>query len=313
MKEQEVLKKIGGIISEISEQYQYLQSEHNHVNSLELELFVANAHFLTDHAEILRKIIGSKPAGETPDAIAADIMPAEPVVADNPVFSAAQTGNYGEYFPETDMEETAAMPEPEPVPAPVATPEPTVSVSEEPIAPEPAANSEPEPVPVPPGETAPQQVIDPDPIPQIDLEGQKDTYNYVRQAPEPAGEHKPFAISSHTAAEPIAPEQQAPLTLNQRLAAQSQGGNTATQPAATKPVGDLKGTISLNDKLLFVRDLFNGYNLAYSEALELLNRCKTFDEADKFLKANYAAKNNWANKQATADKFYTLLSKKYPQ
>ncbi len=56
MKQQEVFKKTGAIIKELNEQYEYLQSTADNLNDLELELFVANTHFLKDHAEILRKL-----------------------------------------------------------------------------------------------------------------------------------------------------------------------------------------------------------------------------------------------------------------
>src|SRR6478609_10604782 len=56
MKQTEVFKKIGVIIKELNEQYDYLQTTADNLNDLELELFVANTHFLKDHAEILRKL-----------------------------------------------------------------------------------------------------------------------------------------------------------------------------------------------------------------------------------------------------------------
>jgi hypothetical protein len=67
MKQQEVFKKIGVIIQELNEQYEYLQTTVDDLNDLELELFVANTHFLKDHAEILRKLnaIKSQPAAKT--------------------------------------------------------------------------------------------------------------------------------------------------------------------------------------------------------------------------------------------------------
>src|SRR5437879_2516810 len=55
MKQQEVFKKIGIIIKELNEQYDYLVTQ-NELNDLELELFVANAHFLAEHSEVLRKL-----------------------------------------------------------------------------------------------------------------------------------------------------------------------------------------------------------------------------------------------------------------
>src|ERR1700755_2131236 len=68
MKQKDVFKKIGGIIQELSEQYDYLQTVSDNLNDLELELFVANAHFLTDHIEILCKLnLQNKPRRQAND------------------------------------------------------------------------------------------------------------------------------------------------------------------------------------------------------------------------------------------------------
>src|SRR5271169_6447163 len=56
MKQKEVFKKIGDIIEELRDQYEYLKTVPDDLNDLELELFVSNAHFLTDHIEILSKL-----------------------------------------------------------------------------------------------------------------------------------------------------------------------------------------------------------------------------------------------------------------
>lgn len=76
-------------------------------------------------------------------------------------------------------------------------------------------------------------------------------------------------------------------------------------------IHNIKTSVSLNDKLLFIKDLFNGYSLAYSEAIELLDRYESFEEADQFLMSNYAEKNNWDNKKDTVDKLYTILRKRF--
>ena len=86
---------------------------------------------------------------------------------------------------------------------------------------------------------------------------------------------------------------------------------TAAARGEAERVSDIKSAISLNDKLLFIKDLFNGYSLAYSEAIELLNRYDDFSAADSFLKTNYAAKNNWADKPETVDKLYAVLRKRF--
>jgi hypothetical protein len=105
-------------------------------------------------------------------------------------------------------------------------------------------------------------------------------------------------------------EETQPLTLNEILSAQSSQSTVSSQ-FNQRQSKDLKGLISLNDKLQFVRDLFNGYSLAYSEAIELLNRFDSFEAADNFLKQNYAAKNSWAEKQDVADKFYEILNRRF--
>jgi hypothetical protein len=100
------------------------------------------------------------------------------------------------------------------------------------------------------------------------------------------------------------------LTMNDILASQT-SQNTVSSQFNQRQVNDLKSLINLNDKLLFVRDLFNGYSLAYSEAIEILNRFDNFESADNFLKQNYLSKNNWAEKQHVADKFYEILNKRF--
>lgn len=108
-----------------------------------------------------------------------------------------------------------------------------------------------------------------------------------------------------------------PLTLNELIQQQKQAGVTNAQQfvthasKSTEGILDLKTGVSLNDKLLFIKDLFNGYSLAYSEAIELLNRYDNFAEADAFLQSNYALKNNWSAKPQTVDKLYGILRKKF--
>lgn len=118
-------------------------------------------------------------------------------------------------------------------------------------------------------------------------------------------------------AETEAPQKSRPLTINERIQQQKKAGltnvhqfNTSNDRVADRNI-DLKTAVSLNDKLLFIKDLFNGYSLAYSEAIELLNRFDSFAEADAFLQSNYALKNNWAAKPQTVDKLYVILRKKY--
>ncbi|MNE58428.1 hypothetical protein D3C80_1534580 [compost metagenome] len=101
-------------------------------------------------------------------------------------------------------------------------------------------------------------------------------------------------------------------TLNDLLASKSPVSNTLNEENNNKAkITDLKQAINLNEKLLYIKDLFNGYNLAYAEAIELINKMPDFKTADNFLRNNYAVKNNWADKQGTVDKFYDLLNQRF--
>ncbi|MFD2145185.1 hypothetical protein [Mucilaginibacter antarcticus] len=101
------------------------------------------------------------------------------------------------------------------------------------------------------------------------------------------------------------------FTINQRMSAQLGNSNNVSEQSNLQPVTNLKQAITLNDKLLYIKDLFNGYSLAYSEAIEILNRFNTFEEANRFLNKNYTIKNGWDNKPDTTEKFFTLLKRRY--
>lgn len=108
-----------------------------------------------------------------------------------------------------------------------------------------------------------------------------------------------------------------PLTLNEIISQQKKAGVQNRVFEMNNPTGnsgqvkDIKTIINLNDKLLFIKDLFNGYSLAYSEAIELLNRCNDYAEADAFLQTNYAVKNKWVEKPNSVDKLYALIRKRF--
>lgn len=344
MKQQEIFKKIGDIIKELNEQYEYLQSEEGKFNELELELFSANAHFLVDHTKILKKLNFTAVPKLVPDEEIATHKPAPetfqlPIEPELHQPAPQETTTDAFSAPLPSLIEAPITFDPEPVPE-VPTPQEPVVPVEEPETPEPAPVEvpvpEPEPEPIPQPEPTPE----PAPVPELSVaQIQPDTFSYIRQEPTVSSAEHTFSISSShsedTYEEPVALKasesapatvahnqqpaaetEQPVLTLNQKLSAQLRPSGTAPQSSsvsAQPAITDIKSAINLNDKMLFVKDLFNGYSLSYSEAVDLVNRCKNFEEADRFLKTNYAVKNHWADKQTTADKFYAILHRRFPQ
>ncbi|HET8828208.1 MAG TPA: hypothetical protein VFM79_02650, partial [Pelobium sp.] len=130
---------------------------------------------------------------------------------------------------------------------------------------------------------------------------------------EPAhyGANKQAESAISASDSPLAKKDDRPLTLNEMLSVKLNQTAGQTNQRQNKKLEDLKTAISINDKMVFIKELFNGYNLAYSEAIEIVNRFDSFEAADDFLQKNYSIKNDWENKQVTVLRFYEYLHKKF--
>jgi len=319
MKQKEVFKKIGGIIQELSDQYQYLKTVEDDLNDLELELFVSNAHFLTDHIEILCKLNLQNKIKRTP-------LPEKPELPDD----AAITSSQQKFF-----EPVVQQMKPSVARAAEKAAKLVQAVEAKPIEPIQAEETIPEiDLTTPkPEETFSLFEEEPKTIRHELIMDEADIWDdeeyqtenepiaiieegetpLVYVIPEPEPYFEPIIPVVEVKAEPVVHiEPEEVLTVNQKMSSQF-GDKTSskTDQLAIKPISDIKVAITLNDKLLYVKDLFNGYNLAYSEAIEILNRFESFEEAARFLKTNYVTKNNWESKPETTEKFYALLKRRY--
>ncbi len=373
MNQHEILKKIGGIIAELKDQYNYLEAAENGFNDLELELFMANANFLTDHIGILQKINHQSVQALLPSSkpvLQLDEVSPKPQIPDyfdgQELLSAEkeplQIRNPSAEIIEPPLEEIEkpqetiilpeVMPQNEPVEVlvedasfidPKSVSEPDLydasfigpkSVSEPDL--HDASFIGPKSVSEPDLHDAsfidPKSVLEPDlhdasfigpkSVSEPDLQSnifERNEVETVRDVPEPetislnvqqgrSSFDQGFHLHESSQTKSTEP---AVLTLNDRIAAQKGLDQpkikTENQP---KTVQDLQSMISLNDKLLFVKELFNGYNLAYAEAINILSRYTNFEQAEQFLNLNYTAKNNWKDKPVTAEKFMDLLRKR---
>ncbi|WP_276363167.1 hypothetical protein [Daejeonella sp. H1SJ63] len=311
MNKKEILKKVGDIISELNDQYEYLSANPENLNDLELELFAANSEFLSNHISILIKLNDNSVSSKADNHVAA--QQAEPAVPQflNPVSAdpaknpeeAAQIPDWKSQLAEEvrdsfDYEEKNAN---ELFDRPLTEEE--IRVIDEKTRLKTVVST------VHSDIESLQHVISDEP-----LNVEETTLVAASESvlvPVSSSEPPLLPVTEVKGSElPTASSAEAPLSLNDILSAQTSRTTVSSQLNQKQPK-DLKSMISLNDKLLFVRDLFNGYSLAYSEAIELLNRFDNFESADNFLKQNYASKNSWSDKQAAVDKFYELLSKRF--
>ncbi|MDB5115166.1 MAG: hypothetical protein JWQ79_658 [Mucilaginibacter sp.] len=312
MKQLEVFNKIGGIIKELNDQYKYIEANPSELNELELELFVANAHFLADHAEILIKLNQKSKAGPVEQKETSSTEKYFEPVVQQPLPEAKA----GSKVSETD--EPAAS-----VDLSSGTPEDSYSyIREEPevirhelVIDDDDWDEE--------DENAYQAQLDNEPVEEETpvMETPVTTEEAVAvetpvMVEEPvATVQEPVTLPKSNEIKPPAPKEadakEEIITINQKISAQLGNKGNITEQAGAQPVANLKQAINLNDKLLYIKDMFNGYSLAYSEAIDILNRLDTFEEAEEFLKKNYAIKNNWESKPDTTAKFYALLKRRY--
>ena len=393
MKQEDLFRKIGNILTELQEQYQYLAANPHELNELELELFLSNANFLTDHINIVikahhhheQKSIAA-PATEMPEVHhpegnldpdkepeAFEFLLNEPVSGERTVqqgmpFQQEKPSEDKEVshnkfdFEEKQVEEIFNRPltpeeqriiahkqslkskeetngnlnpteeqgpepflvKPQPefineapikievlsVPeTPLVTPTVPVTVTETPV----VIPETPFVTPTVPVTVTEEPVVIPEtpvvtPTVPLTITEIPVVFSETPGVPEtPVAPEKPFVAPVTTAANAEAPVK---LTLNERLAGNFNGSRTTEAPVAE--IKDLKQSISLNDKLLFVKDLFHGYSLAYAEVIELVNKMPDYKTADAFLQKNYAQKNDWQSKQSTVDRFYDLLKRRFP-
>ncbi len=334
---EELLKKIGELLDELKTQHESLVTGDRATKELDAELFEANAGYFASHVSVLNKLIGNEEGiggagkeGErqtsvTDEAETEGLPEVNPEPVKETIFTPAtvvpeeKSGkeeeddevsgqeNEEEEAEEAEQEEHAEesgrrdgeeRDEEQTTPDDESEAEEAVADEEDP---EQAAEEE---------EVQPS-VNDPKPDRDNDATGTPANSNGSGQpvVQEVQIEEKQVTIPDERPSRP--------LTLNERLSAQrtQQAGSYYQPPSALQQapqrVADLKTAISLNDKLLFIRDLFNGYSLAYSEAIELLNRFDNFADAQAFLEKNYAEKNSWVSKQQAVEKLYGILRKKF--
>jgi hypothetical protein len=332
MNKQQILKKIGEIIHDLDQQHQYL-SNINKINILELELFTANADFLIDHLEILKKIEANAlllnaeenlSQLKSVDKEIVDNVKVETVKEEQEI-SKIEDEPKRKFFDFSLDEEPTEM---------VFDFERKISVEE--VFDRALSDEEKEFLEQ---KQNIQEVQIGDTIKELQEE-EEDVSLEEEEGPEPflisekIVEEQPIALPEPEisvfqkeeikSVEPIAPiletaiskvdqvtEPDKKLTLNEMLSNKLGNKASSTGHITQKQITDLKSAISLNDKMVFIKELFNGYNLAYSEAIEIINRFDNYEAADNFLQKNYSVKNDWESKKATVERLYDYLSRRF--
>jgi len=271
------LDTIGSLLSDVQEQYLYVKSLGSQPDPLDVELLEATVQFMAANISVYRRSLEVSTESEMEEESAEpelkfDFLPEVEDEEEDRYFEEVEDAEVEEEVVEEEIEEE------------VSYEEETDDEEEE------------------------EETDDEEEIEEEEEEEEEEVVS--RRSPaEDLFDTTPAQQPSESSSRPMSINE---IMANQmRSAAAPLAGQGTSNRNEQARITDLKSAVSLNDKLLFIKDLFNGYSLAYSEAIELLNRYDSLEEADEFLKSNYAVKNQWASRQETVDKLYAILKRRY--
>jgi hypothetical protein len=97
-------------------------------------------------------------------------------------------------------------------------------------------------------------------------------------------------------------------SLNEKLKEERMEVATALQEA---PIRDLKKAIGLNDRFLFVNDLFRGDENMYERSLKTINAFNIYPEAEYWIQRELKVKLSWPDGSETVKLFDQLVKRRF--
>lgn len=134
--------------------------------------------------------------------------------------------------------------------------------------------------------------------PHIQFDPLEDTPTLIHQKPKPAA---PVEI-------PTARQAPTDQDLNERLKQSRVELSDALQETAIK---DLRKGIGLNDRFLFINELFRGDEVMYERSIKTINSFAIFPEAEYWIKRELKLKLGWAENNAVVKQFDQLVKRRF--
>ena len=99
-------------------------------------------------------------------------------------------------------------------------------------------------------------------------------------------------------------------SINDQFTANASGENLARKLGMT-PISDLKSSIAINQKFLFMNDLFAGEHDDFHLAIDKLNNFSSYNEANNYMNSELATNYNWDNDNDSVQSFRLLVERRY--
>ena len=100
------------------------------------------------------------------------------------------------------------------------------------------------------------------------------------------------------------------VTLNDQLAKKGEKP-TVAELHNKKRIDNIKSNLSINQKFMFVNQLFGGNADDFNKVVDFLDNCSSQAEAMDFINSNYLKKSNWKKDSMEVREFIDVIAKKY--
>lgn len=77
------------------------------------------------------------------------------------------------------------------------------------------------------------------------------------------------------------------------------------------PIKDLKKAIGINDRYVFINELFRGDEVMYERSLKTINAFRIFAEAEYWIERELKVKLGWEEHKETTRHFYQLIKRRF--
>lgn len=77
------------------------------------------------------------------------------------------------------------------------------------------------------------------------------------------------------------------------------------------PVRDLKKAIGVNDRFLFINELFRGDEVMYERSIKTINGFSILPEAEYWIERELKVKNGWKDSEEVVKQFYQLVKRRF--
>lgn len=128
---------------------------------------------------------------------------------------------------------------------------------------------------------------------------------HVEEDIEPE-EEKSESRESHLEGESI--EQEA--SINDQFANEG-SSNTLADKLSGQPIKDLKAAIGLNQKFLFMNDLFEGENDIFHEAVDKINAFENLGQAMEYVESSLSSVYSWDKENSSVLHFIDLVERRF--